>query len=180
MPPNTEYQVTTPTRFGRLSTLTDGQSVSPAYAFSSESSLGFYRSAASVIATSYGTFAPSGLSVVGASVYGDVTVGGLTVQASGQTGTEMQSASATSFLGVAMVVQGSASSFSLFVWPAARRGDFLMVVPEGAGVSSLSSGLVLHSHCTQNGQVEVRWSNVSTLVQNQSAVSYRIARFAFF
>lgn len=96
------------------------------------------------------------------------------------TGSPLYAASATSFLGVAMTVQGSASSFSVFVWPAVRRGDFIQIVPEGAGVSSLSSGLVLHSHCTQNGQCEVRWSNVSTLAQAQSAVSYRIARQSYF
>lgn len=95
------------------------------------------------------------------------------------TGTPLWAQSATSFLGVAMVVQGSASSFSVFVWSHAKRGDFLQVTPMGAGVSSLSSGLVLHSHCTQDGQVEVRWSNVSTLAQNQSGVSYGIARQQF-
>ena len=71
-----------------------------------------------------------------------------------------------------MVVNGSSSSFSIFVWPASRVGGAISVYPQGGGVSSLSSGLVLHSHCTQAGQVEVRWSNCSTLVQNQSAVSY--------
>lgn len=96
------------------------------------------------------------------------------------TGTTLYAASATSYLGVAMAVQGSASSFTVFVWPAARRGDFIDIVPVGGGVSSLSSGLVLHSHCTQAGQVEVRLSNCSTLVQNQSAVSYFIARRSMF
>jgi len=96
------------------------------------------------------------------------------------TGTPLYAASAASFAGVAMTVQGSASSFSVFVWPAARTQDVFLVTPFGAGASSLSSGLVLHSHCTQAGQVEVRWSNVSTLVQNQSAVTYQIARFSFF
>lgn len=96
------------------------------------------------------------------------------------TGSPLYAASATSFAGVAMVVNGSASSFSVFVWPAVRTQDVLLITPFGAGVSSLSSGLVLHSHCTQAGQAEVRWSNVSTLVQNQSAVTYQIARFSFF
>lgn len=96
------------------------------------------------------------------------------------TGTPIYGCSATSFLGVAMVVQGSASSFSVFVWPAVRRGDFLNIVPVGAGVSSLSSGLVLHSHATQDGQCEVRWSNVSTLAQNQSGVTYFIQRTSMF
>lgn len=96
------------------------------------------------------------------------------------TGSPLYGQSATSFAGVAMTVQGSASSFSVFVWPAVRRGDFISIAPVGAGVSSLSSGLVLHSHCTQNGQCEVRWSNVSTLAQAQSAITYFIARLSFF
>ena len=39
--------------FGWVSVDTDGQSVSPAYQFESERSLGFYRSAASTVALIY-------------------------------------------------------------------------------------------------------------------------------
>lgn len=97
------------------------------------------------------------------------------------TGTPIWAISATSFAGVAQVVQGSASSFSVFVWSHAKKGDFIQVTPGvPGGVSSLSSGLVLHSHCTQDGQVEIRWSNVSTLAQNQSAITYNILRMQAF
>lgn len=80
------------------------------------------------------------------------------------------------------VIQGSASSFTLLVWPAARLGDGFITTcyDRVAGVSSLSSGLVLHSHCTQAGQIEVRLSNVSTLPATMSAKSlfvYRISAF---
>lgn len=69
------------------------------------------------------------------------------------------------------VVQPSASSFTLITgWAAVAPGDLVQVFPLPVGtVSSLSSGLVAHSHCTIAGQVEFRLSNVSTLAQNQSA-----------
>lgn len=85
--------------------------------------------------------------------------------------------SVSSFNVVAHVVQGSASSFTVAVDAAVQKGDILIPNPfGGAGVSSISSGLVWTSHCTQNGQFEFRYSNVSTLVQNQSAQTFNIAR----
>lgn len=67
------------------------------------------------------------------------------------------------------VVQGSASSFTIIVWAGVLPGDQILVTPLiGATVSSMSSGLVAHSHCTLAGQIEFRLSNVSTLAQNQS------------
>jgi hypothetical protein len=87
------------------------------------------------------------------------------------------SISATSFLVVAQVVQGSASSFTVCATvTSVQKGDILVANPfGGAGVSSISSGLVWTSHATQNGQFEFRYSNVSTLVQNQSAQSFNLA-----
>lgn len=87
------------------------------------------------------------------------------------------SISVATFNVVAQVVQGSASTFTVCATvPAVRKGDILCISPlGGAGVSSVSSGLVYHSHCTQNGQFEFRYSNVSTLVQNQSAQVYNLA-----
>jgi hypothetical protein len=75
------------------------------------------------------------------------------------------------------VVQGSSSSFTIVTWAAARPGDQIQVtIQPDAAVSSLSSGLILHSHCTQQGQVELRVSNCSTLVQNQSSKTYFFTR----
>jgi hypothetical protein len=75
----------------------------------------------------------------------------------------------TASLVAPFVVQGSASSFTIVVWSAVAPGDMVNVFPlPGGAVSSISSGLVAHSHCTQAGQVEFRLSNVSTLAQNQS------------
>lgn len=87
------------------------------------------------------------------------------------------SLSVSSFNVVAHVVQGSASSFTVCATvTGVQKGDILCISPlGGAGVSSVSSGLVYHSHCTQNGQFEFRYSNVSTLAQNQSAQTYNIA-----
>jgi hypothetical protein len=85
--------------------------------------------------------------------------------------------SVTSFNVVAHVVQGSASSFTVATDAAVKKGDILIPNPfGGAGVSSISSGLVWTSHCTQDGQFEFRYSNVSTLVQNQSAQTFALAR----
>lgn len=85
--------------------------------------------------------------------------------------------SSTSSLVAPFVVQGSASSFTIITWTAAQPGDQIFVTPLiGAAVSSISSGLVAHSHCTQAGQVEFRLSNVSTLVQNQSTRSWVFTR----
>ena len=75
----------------------------------------------------------------------------------------------TASLVAPFVVQGSASSFTVVTWAAVAPGDLISVFPlPGGAVSSISSGLVAHSHVTQAGQVEFRLSNVSTLVQNQS------------
>ena len=79
----------------------------------------------------------------------------------------------------AFVVQGSASSFTVVTWADALQGDIILVSPSGgAGVSSVSSGLIPWSHCTLSGQVEFRLSNVSTLVQNQTAQTWNFVRFS--
>lgn len=85
--------------------------------------------------------------------------------------------SLTSFNVVAQVVQGSASSFTVCATVTqVKKGDILIPNPfGGAGVSSISSGLVWTSHATQDGQFEFRYSNVSTLVQNQSAQTFNLA-----
>ena len=105
--------------------------------------------------------------------------GTLQVAAAGNTGTPLQAFSSATCVMPAHVIQGSASSFTIFVWPAVRVSDWVGVtIGANPGVSSISSGLVFHSHVTQNGQCELRISNVSTLVQNQSAqtlVFYRLS-----
>ena len=177
--------------FGWVSVDTDGTSVSPAYTFESEASLGFYRSAASQIAvpstaTLVSRFSALGSPLfAGASFAGSISAftstfsGAQTIAASGYTGTPVYAMSFTTCVMPIMTVQGSASSFTVFVWPAARIGDFIQVCPDNnPGQSSLSSGLVLHSHCTLAGQVELRLSNVSTLVQIQSAQTLRWLRIA--
>lgn len=166
-----------------ISAQSDGVSRSPTHTFESERSLGWYRSAASTMAASYGTVDLSATIVtMGATSNRTSTFSGsITVAASGYTGTPLMAFSAVSCAMPAQVVQGSASTFTILVWPAARANDFIGVtVGTGVGISSLSSGLVFHSHCTVAGQVEIRISNVSTLVQNQSAQSlflYRLSAF---
>lgn len=87
--------------------------------------------------------------------------------------------SSTSSLVAAFVVQGSASSFTVVTWAAAKVGDVISVgVFGGAAASSISSGLVPHSHVTQAGQIEFRLSNASTLVQNQSSQSWVFIRLS--
>lgn len=87
--------------------------------------------------------------------------------------------SSTSSLVAPFVVQGSASSFTIITWTAAQPGDQIIVTPAATTtVSSMSSGLVAHSHCTQAGQIEFRLSNVSTLAQNQSTRSWIFTRIA--
>lgn len=84
--------------------------------------------------------------------------------------------STTSFIVQIQLVQGSASSFTIATLATVKKGDILIpCLQGGAGVSSLSSGLVYTSHCTQDGQFEFRYSNVSTLVQNQSAQTFNLA-----
>ncbi len=51
-----------------------GTAIAPAVRFASEQSLGFYRSAASELATSYGTFVPSNLSATGHAAFSTVSV----------------------------------------------------------------------------------------------------------
>lgn len=152
-------------------TTPDGQALWPSFAFSSESSLGWYRSGASTIQQSYGTtwlneaWIASGLSV------GNATAGGSLIPAISSISSKV----------AAFVVQGSASSFTRIVWAAAQPGDqILTTIQPDAAASSLSSGLVMASHCTQAGQIEFRLSNVSTLVQNQSSKTYYFTRVSPF
>lgn len=94
-----------------------------------------------------------------------VSIGGFPLGGTGGVGATFSTAS----LIAPFVVQGSASSFTVVTWASVAPGDSITVFPlPGGAVSSLSSGLVAHSHCTVAGQVEMRLSNVSTLVQNQS------------
>lgn len=59
---------------GRLSLQTTGQSISPAITFESDRSLGWYKSAASTMAASYGTVSlPGTLSVASLSVTGNTS-----------------------------------------------------------------------------------------------------------
>jgi hypothetical protein len=111
-------------------------------------------------------WATSGLSV------GDGTVGG----------TRIPGISSTSSLVAAFVVNGSSSSFTIITWAAVRANDQILVTPTSlnGAVSSLSSGIAAHSHCTQNGQVELRLSNVSTLAQNVSTKTWFFTRISPF
>lgn len=150
-----------------------GNSGLPGIAWSAENGLGWYRSGKSTIAQSYGTFWVQGGAVWAGS--------GISVGNSTAGGTLIPAISSTSSKVAAFVVQGSSSSFTRIVWAAAQPGDQILVtVQPDAAVSSLSSGLVLHSHCTQAGQVEFRVSNVSTLVQNQSSKTYYFTRISPF
>src|SRR5437588_8700526 len=109
-----------------------------------------------------GPNAPGGLG-------GNVSLSELKFNTSGSTSSAM----------AAFVVQGSASSFTVVTWADALQGDVILVSPAGgAGVSSVSSGLIPWSHCTVSGQVEFRLSNVSTLVQNQTAQTSNFIRFS--
>lgn len=198
-----------------LSAQSTGQSLSPVFTFSSETSLGFYRSAASTVRQSYGTLSVPGLAastlsadalnVAGATtlsalsataaqfsstvssantlrVGGQSWLGsGVSVGSAGNGGSLIPAISSTSSLVAAFVVQGSASSFTVITWAAVQPGDqILTTVMQSAAVSSLSSGIVLHSHCTVAGQFEMRLSNVSTLAQNQSSRSYLFTRITPF
>jgi hypothetical protein len=88
----------------------------------------------------------------------------------GTQGTDIPMISSTSSSVGVWVVQGSASSFTVITWAAVRKGDVVLTSPNGgAGVSSISSGLIPWSHCTQDGQIELRLSNVSTLALSQTA-----------
>ena len=174
------------TSFQAVSAESDGISRSPVYTFESEVSLGLYRSAASTMALSYGTLV-SQISAVGNPTFGQTSnltstfSGAITVAASGFTGTPLRAFSAVSCAMPAMAVNGSASTFTILVWPAARQGDgVITTVGTGVGISSLSSGIVIHSHCTVAGQVEIRLSNVSTLIQQQSAQTLFLYRFSAF
>jgi hypothetical protein len=165
-----------------VSALTTGQSVSPPITFGSEVSLGLFRSAASTIQQSYGSFVVSTLSVAGTARLGGITsTSGLSVGSASNGGTNIPAISSTSSLVAPFVVQGSASSFTIIAWAAAKAYDIILVTPgTTATVSSISSGLVPHSHCTQDGQIEFRLSNVSTLAQNQSTRTWYFTRITPF
>src|SRR3989442_908364 len=99
--------------------------------------------------------------------------------AAGFSALKFNTSGSTSSAIAAFVVQGSASSFTVVTWADAIQGDVILVSPAGgAGVSSVSSGLIPWSHCTLGGQVEFRLSNVSTLVQNQTAQTWNFVRIS--
>lgn len=147
--------------YGQLS-INSGSATTPGLGFS-DLSLGFYKSAKSTIQQSYGTFVTSELWATSG-----LSVGG---------GTLIPQISSMSSLVGAFVVQGSSSSFTGIAWSAAGIGDIILVgVVKSTAASSISSGLVAHSHVTVAGQIEFRLSNVSTLVQNQSAQTWVFTR----
>lgn len=117
-----------------------------------------------------------------ATIYGkDIWGSGLSIGNSTAGGTLIPAISSTSSLVAAFVVQGSASSFTRITWAAAQPGDIILTSPfPDAAQSSISSGLVVHSHCTVAGFIEMRLSNVSTLVQNQSSKSFVFIRISPF
>ena len=135
-----------------------------------------------------GPNAPWGLgsepSVGGQTAFGDLVFGfrgGASLDTVSTTSNVAPQFSSTSSLVAAFIVQGSASSFTVVTWAQARPGDVILTSPIlGAAVSSVSSGLVPWSHCTVAGQIEFRLSNVSTLVQNQSAQSWGFIRIGIF
>ncbi len=179
MPPNTPHLIGS-SNFGRVSTLTPGSALVPAYAFgtaagssavaTSDTSLGFYSSGASTIAQSYGTFIAPAL----------WATSGISVGSSTNTGSLIPAISSTSSLVAPFVVQGSSSSFTWIAWPAAKANDIILTAPFGAAISSVSSGLIPWSHCTVAGQIEFRLSNVSTLAQNQSTITWIFTRISPF
>lgn len=115
----------------------------------------------------------SNVSILGNAIWGSsLSIGG--------GGTAIPAISSISSLVGAFVVQGSASSFTGIAWPAAKVGDIILVGNIITAASSISSGLVPHSHVTVNGQIEFRLSNVSTLAQNQSAQSWVFVRISPF
>jgi len=206
----------------------DGTAILPTYVTASEASLGWYRSAASTMALSYGTLWPQGTLWVtsgisakssvasfsytsssrtamatevwssGFSALGSIvttsyvssarTVIGVGIWGSGLSignatagGSLIPAISSTSSRVAAFVVQGSSSSFTLVLWTGVQPGDIIITTPYGGTArSSMSSGLVAHSHCTQVNQFEFRLSNCSTLVQNQSSQSWAFVRISPF
>lgn len=106
----------------------------------------------------------------------------ISIGGGGASGSAIRGISSTSSLIGAFVVQGSASSFTVIAWTQARANDIILATPTSlsGAVSSLSSGIVVHSHCTQNGQVELRLSNVSTLAQNVSSKTWYLTRITPF
>lgn len=157
--PITDYR---PFRASALYAANTGSAILPAYSLS-EVSLGWYRSGASTMALSYGT-----LLVNGPMWSSGISVGG---------GTLIPQISSMSSLVGAFIIQGSSSSFTGIAWTAAGIGDIVLCAPFQSGAaSSVSSGLVPHSLVTVAGQIEFRLSNVSTLVQNQSAQTWVFTR----
>lgn len=124
------------------------------------------------------------LSIVSSSgsvLAGAVWTSALSVGNSTAGGTAIPAISSTSSLVGVWVVQGSASSFTRITWAAVQPGDQILtsIFPDAAQ-SSMSSGLVPWSHCTIAGFIELRLSNVSTLVQNQSSKSFYFTRISSF
>ena len=188
--PNAPFGNVAPTGINIVSVGT-GTALSPVMAFS-DISLGWYSSASSTVALSYGTLSvinsitsfsvASTFSSIGSILGGTVwSNSGISVGSSSNTGSLIPAISSLSSLVGAFVVAGSASSFTGIAWPAAKVGDIILTAPFiGAGASSVSSGLVPWSHVTVAGQIEFRLSNVSTLVQNQSSQSWVFTRISPF
>lgn len=123
----------------------------------------------------------SRLSVILLSKNSEIWTSGISIGNATAGGSLILAISSTSSKVAAFVVNGSSSSFTRVVWAAAQVGDIILTTVLGdAAVSSISSGLVPHSHCTQAGQIEFRLSNVSTLVQNQSSKTWNFVRITPF
>ena len=176
--PNAPFGLIQDTSFGIVSAST-GTATYPSINFNSEISLGFWRSRSSTIQMSYGTFVTTDLWVTSQLSVGAAPQfnSGISVGSAANGGTLIPAISSMSSLVGAFVVQGSASSFTGIAWPAAAIGDIILTgVFKSGAASSVSSGLVPWSHVTVAGQIEFRLSNVSTLVQNQSAQTWVFTR----
>jgi hypothetical protein len=129
-----------------------------------------FSAKASICSNSYTS---SSRSVMGVGLWGS----GLSIGNATAGGTLITAFSSHSSRVAAFVVNGSSSSFTRIAWTGVQPGDIIItgILPDAAQ-SSLSSGLVLHSHCTVANFIEMRLSNVSTLVQNQSIKTYLFVR----
>ncbi len=74
------------------------------------------------------------------------------------------------------ILKTDGSRFALGIGVLYAVLGLLWVIASDAAVSSISSGLIPHSHATKAGQFEFRLSNVSTLVQNQSQKTWYFLR----
>ena len=152
-----------------------GSAIAPAVRFASEQSLGFYRSAASELATSYGTFVPSDVSATGQGAFSNISSdASIVVNEAWASGVSVGSIVSTSRLSSSASIVGNdvwASNVSAGTLTVTGAGDSSFVGQVGIGLTNPTRALEINGGTNVILEVAASDANSSAniLLKNDAA-----------